>query len=65
VRFLKPELHINCRQLLGPMPSEWLGWWQKADGSDRKGKPKVWPPRREEYDDPPPKAPDPKLQMLP
>src|SRR5436309_745517 len=30
---LKPELHPACRQLLGPMPSEWATWWQNADGS--------------------------------
>src|SRR5438477_540196 len=41
---LKPELHVHCRQLLGPMPSEWPTWWKNADGSDRKGKPKTWPP---------------------
>jgi hypothetical protein len=53
---LKPELHVHCRILLGPMPSEWKDWWQNADGTDRKGKPKVWPPKLE---GPPPPAPTP------
>lgn len=42
---LKPVLHVYCRTLLGPMPSEWDHWWQNADGSDRKGKPEDWPPK--------------------
>lgn len=50
---LKPELYVHCRQLLGPMPSEWADWWKNADGTVRKGKPKVWPPHREGFDDPP------------
>src|SRR5947209_5436581 len=41
---LKPDLHVHCRQLLGPMPSEWASWWVNADGSQRTGKPAVWPP---------------------
>src|SRR5437764_51077 len=41
---LKPQLHVHCRMLLGPMPSEWGTWWQDADGSDRTDKPKAWPP---------------------
>src|SRR5581483_4282505 len=41
---LKPALHVYCRMLLGPMPSEWPTWWQNADGTDRTGKPAVWPP---------------------
>jgi hypothetical protein len=44
---LKPELYLRCRMLNGPMPSEWETWWQNADGRDRKGKPKVWPPKVE------------------
>ncbi len=42
---IKPELHVHCRMLLGPMPSEWDSWWLNADGTERKGKPKVWPPK--------------------
>lgn len=42
---LKTSLHVHARPILGPMPSEWATWWQNADGTDRKGKPKVWPPK--------------------
>jgi hypothetical protein len=42
---LKPALHVRCRMLLGPMPSEWDTWWQNADGTDRQGKAKDWPPK--------------------
>src|SRR5947209_5413651 len=42
---LKPELHNACRMILGPTPAEWPTWWQNADGSDREGKPKDWPPK--------------------
>src|SRR5205085_3529649 len=41
---LKSRLHLHCRMLLGLMPSEWDTWWQNANGTDRKGKPKDWPP---------------------
>ena len=42
----EPDEVTYCRGLLGPMPSEWDTWWQNADGSDRTGKPKDWPPTR-------------------
>jgi hypothetical protein len=64
---LKPELHVHCRMLLGPMPSEWKDWWQNTDGSDRKGKLKKWPPHRKGFDNPPakPAGEEMKLQTVP
>ena len=41
---IKPALHVHCRQLLGPMPSEWKDWYVNADGSERPGRPQIWPP---------------------
>jgi hypothetical protein len=31
--------------LLGLMPSEWDTWYRNADGTDRNGKLKDWPPK--------------------
>jgi hypothetical protein len=41
---LKTRLHVFCRGQIGPMPCEWDTWWLNGNGTDRPGKPKVWPP---------------------
>lgn len=41
---LKTRLHVFCRGQIGPMPCEWDTWWLNDNGTERPGKPKVWPP---------------------